>query len=176
MFHKLKNPFTEPIYLVTNGLKTFTGVDGKGIDYKKIWSPDAEKLLSVVPFRYWEKFHLTVMTINSRIPPHTDSDIETTINFYLKTDNCRTVFYKLKTDNPKTHQIENQTDGFLYEDDDVEEVDSFIAKPMEAWVLNTKKIHSVEPDGELTMRKAVTLGTHLKFDDVCEMLRETGNL
>jgi hypothetical protein len=34
------------------------------------------------------------MTINRGIPPHTDSDILTTINFYLDTDGCDTVYYE----------------------------------------------------------------------------------
>jgi len=176
MFTKLTKPFETPLYIVTDGLKTFTGVDGRGIDYKKIWSPDAEKLFSILPRRYWDDFHLTVMTINTRIPPHTDTEIKTTINFYIRTDNCRTVFYRAKTSEPTTFQIENQTDGFIFEDSDLEAVDSFVAQPNETWVLDVKQIHSVEPTGEV-LRTAVTVGTHVhEYAAVIEMLRETNSL
>ena len=81
MFAKLNYEFSKPIYAVTQGLNTFTGVDNKGIDYKKIWSPEPEMMYKILPKKYWEDFYLTVMTINRNIPPHTDSDILTTINF-----------------------------------------------------------------------------------------------
>jgi hypothetical protein len=181
MFAKLNKTFETPLYAVTTGLKTFTGInvngERKGIDYKKIWSPDAEKLYSVIPRRYWKDFHLTIMTINTRIPPHTDTEIMSTINFYIETDNCRTQFYRPNTDNPRTYQIENQTNGYIYEDTDLETAGSFIANPGEVWVLDVKSIHSVEPLGEITLRKAVTLGSyHYEYDVVVEMLKETGNL
>ena len=85
MFVKLNYKFSKPIYAVTQGLNTFTGVDNKGIDYKKIWSPEPEMMYKILPKKYWEDFYLTVMTINRNIPPHTDSDILTTINFYIET-------------------------------------------------------------------------------------------
>jgi len=179
MFTKLKNTFETPIYIVTSGLKTFTGteVDGvkQGIDYKKIWSPDAEQLYSILPERYWNDFHLTVMTINRRIPPHTDTEIISTINFYIETENCETVFYKSKVDNPRTFQIENQTDGYIFMDEDLEPVASFIAKPNEIWLLDVKEIHSVEPLGDIKLRKAVTLGSFKHdYNAVRAMLEETG--
>lgn len=178
MFCKLNCGFEEPLYIVTQGLKTFTGVElggeKKGIDYKKIWSPDVEKIYSILPKRYWDDFHLTVMTINCEIPPHTDTEIISTINFYIKTDNCRTVFYDKKSSTPKTLQIENQTDGFIYYKEDLIEVDSFIAQPNEIWLLDVKKIHAVEPVGEIKLRKAITLGSFVHdYNAVVEMLKET---
>ena len=179
MFCKLNTTFEKPLYIVTEGLKTFTGIDEdgekKGIDYKKIWSPDAEKLLSVIPTRYWDDFHLTVMTINRAIPPHTDTEIITTINFYIETGGARTVFYDPAVDNPRTVQIENQTDGYIYYLEDLKEVGSFIAKDLEVWCLDVKKIHAVE--GNVSLRKAITLGTFKhKYEDVVEMFKETGCL
>lgn len=175
MFVRLNSTFEKPLYTVTQGLKTFTGVDNQGIDYKKIWSPDAEKLYSVLPKRYWPDFHLTVMTINRPIPPHTDTEIITTINFYIETSGAKTVFYRPTVDNPRTLQIENQTDGHIYFEDELEEVDSFVAQDFEIWCLDVKKIHSVQ--GTISLRKAVTLGTFIHpYDNVVEMLKETGNV
>jgi hypothetical protein len=117
------------------------------------------------------------MTINARIPPHTDTEIVTTINFYIETDNCRTQFYRPTTVEPRRYQIENQTDGYIFEETDLEPTGSFIAQPGEVWVLDVKSIHSVEPLGKIRLRKAVTLGTHLhEYEAVVEMLKETGNL
>lgn len=179
MFCKLNKTFDKPLYVVTDGLKTFTGInDGgerKGIDYKKIWSPDAENLLSVIPKRYWDDFHLTLMTINRDIPPHTDTEIITTINFYIQAGGARTVFFEPATDNLTKTQVENQTDGYIFNRDELREVDSFVAEDFDIWVLDVKKIHSVE--GDVTLRKAVTLGTFVhKYEDVVEMMKETGCL
>ena len=54
------------------------------------------------------------MTINHPIPPHTDTEIITTINFYMETGGAKTVFYEPIVDSPRTTQIKNQTDGFIY--------------------------------------------------------------
>ncbi|NBP55095.1 hypothetical protein EBU71_00895 [bacterium] len=176
-FVKINYEFTKPIYAVTEGLKTFTGVDKRGIDYKKIWSPEPEVMYNILPKNVWEDFHLTIMTINREIPPHTDSDISTTINFYIETDNCKTVYYEPIVNDLESFQIENQTDGFIYKKEQLKEIASFVAKPMEVWLLNVKKIHSVESDKKEPFRKAVTLGTKkYNFEEVIDMLKVTGHL
>jgi hypothetical protein len=175
MFAKLDKVFEKPLYAVTSPLKTFKGDNGKGIDYKKIWSPDAEKIYSVLPRRYWQDFHITVMTIDCEIPPHTDTEILTSINFYLQTEGCKTTFYKSKVNIPKTLQVENQTNGYIYFKDDLIELDSFVAKDFEIWVLDVSQIHGVT--GDFNLRKAITLGTFVhKYEEVVEMLKETGNV
>lgn len=174
MFIKLEKSFEKPLYTITDPLKTFK-VDGKGIDYKKIWSPEAEKIYGVLPKKYWQDFHLTVMTINCIIPPHTDTEIITSINFYLQTEGCTTTFYRPKVEIPKTVQVENQTNGHIYFEEDLIEFDSFVAKDCEVWLLDVSQIHGVK--GEFSLRKAITLGTFVhKYQDVIEMLKETGNV
>lgn len=175
MFRKLQKPFVKPIYAVTEGLKTFMDEDRRGIDYKKIWSPDAEEIYNVLPKKYWKDFHLTVMTINCEIPPHTDTEIITSINFYLQTGSAKTVFYEPIVNKPKTFQVENQTNGFIYCAEDLREVSSFVAEDLDVWVLDVTKIHSVK--GDIELRKAITLGTFIhSYDDVLRMLKETGNV
>lgn len=177
MFCKVNYDFPKPIYAVTQGLNTFTGIDNRGIDYKLIWSPEPETMYKILPKKYWEDFHLTVMTINRGIPPHTDSDILTTINFYLDTDGCDTVYYEPLVENLDTFQIKNQTNGFIYKNEQLKEVARFSAKPMEVWVLDVKKIHSVESPKEDIKRKAVTLGTKIHdYNTVCAMIEENGYL
>ena len=175
MFTKLEHPFEKPIYAVTNQLKDFRGEDGKGIDYKLIWTPEAQKIYGVLPERYWPDFHLTIMTIDCIIPPHTDTEIITSINFYLQTEGCTTTFYKPKNDITNTVQIKNQTNGQIFYEDDLVEVDSFVAKDNEVWLLDVSQIHGVK--GEFNLRKAITLGTFIhKYEDVLEMLKETNNV
>lgn len=175
MFVKLKKTFEKPLYAITDPLKSFKGENGKGIDYKKVWSPEVEKIYSILPRRYWQDFHLTIMTIDCIIPPHTDTEIVTSINFYLQTEGCRTVFYKPKGDDLKTVQVKNQTNGHIYFEEDLDEVDSFIAKDFEIWLLDVTKIHGVK--GNFNLRKALTLGTFThKYKDVLEMLKETDNV
>jgi hypothetical protein len=174
MFARLEKTFEKPLYAITDPLKSFKGDNGKGIDYKKIWSPEAEKLYGILPRRYWQDFHLTIMTIDCIIPPHTDTEIITSINFYLQTEGCKTVFYKPKSNNLKTIQVKNQTNGHIYFEEDLIEVDSFIAKDFEVWLLDVTQIHGVQ--GNFNLRKALTLGTFIhKYEDVLKMLKETGN-
>lgn len=178
MFHRVNYKFDAPLYVITDGLKRFTGEGGYGIDYKKVWSPDESKLLSIIPEQYRKDFHLTVMTINRDIPAHTDTEIITTINFYLETggEDIDTIFFEPTVTNPKKFQIENQIDGYIFDRSELREVGRFRAKPMECWILDVKKIHSVE--GNVTgVRKAVTLGTFVhKYNDVVKMIEETGCL
>lgn len=192
MFCKLKLPFVTPLYVTTNGMQTFTGVEGKGIEYKKIWSPDEKLLYSILPSRYHKDFHLTVMNINCDLLPHTDPDLISTLNFYIRTDNCKTIFYDELIEGPKKFHIgstnirtdsckitekllENQKEGYIYNKSELIEVGSFIAKPNEIWLLDVKKIHSVEALGEFSLRTAVTLGTYKhNYENVYEMLKETG--
>ena len=178
MFAKLKNNFEKPLFTTIEGLTSFAGIDGKGVGHKKVWSPDAEQFYAVIPKRYWDDFHLTLMTINRDILAHTDTEIITTINFYLDAggDDIDTIFFEPLVDKPKTFQIENQIDGYIFDKSELKEVGRFRAKPMECWALDVKKIHSVE--GHVTgIRKAVTIGTFVhNYDAVVEMFKETGCL
>jgi len=175
MFAKLNATFDKPIYTTTQDLKQFKGEDGKGIQYRLVWSPEVEKLYKILPERYWKDFHVSEMKIDCAVPPHTDTEIVTTINFYIQTEGCRTVFFNKKVADPKTFKLEQQTNGRIFYPEDLEEVSSFVAKDNEVWVLDVTQIHSVE--GEFKLRKALTLGTFVhKYNDVLEMLKETGNV
>lgn len=65
----------------------------------------------------------------------------------------------------------------VYTFDDVYEIGSFVAQPNEAYMLDVRVAHNVEPLSEPKMRKAFALRTrHYDFEAVYEMLQETGNL
>ena len=175
MFIKLDRTFEKPPYAITNPLKTFKNDDGKGIDYKQIWTPQAEKIYGILPKKYWPDFHLSVMTIDCEVPPHTDTEIVTSINFYLQTEGCKTTFYKVNVDNPKSVQIKNQTNGHIYFKEDLNEIGSFIAKDFEIWVLDVTQVHGVQ--GNFNLRKAITLGTFIhNYNDTLNILRENNNV
>ena len=177
MYSKINYKFSKPIYAIIEELKTFTDLNEKGIHYKKVWSPEQEKIYDILPKNVWKDFHMSLMTIDREIPPHTDSDINVSINFYIETDNCRTVYYEPKNDELNLFQIKNQTDGHIYNKNELKEVGSFVAQPMEIWILNVKKIHGVESVKEEPLRKALTLGTKkYNYDEVYDMLQQNGNL
>jgi hypothetical protein len=176
MFHKLKYKFNpKPFDILESRIRFGEQVDGqfKGIEYFNIDHSDTNSLFKVVPNQYRQNFCLTLMKINTIIPPHTDTGILVTINFYIETSDCITQFYKFKGE-PKKYQIENQKEGFIFDENDLEKAGSFIAKQYDAWVLDVSQPHSVSGGGN---RLAFSLATNTyNYDDVCNMLYETGNL
>ena len=191
MFVKLKNTFDDLIYTKVPGLESFAGLDGKGVYHNKIWSPDIDRIYSVIPKKYHEDFYLTIMTINSVLLPHRDNDLISTINFYVDAGNCRTVFYREKEGadfwqpeniitRPKSKlEVEEEVAYVkaVYDLEDVNEIDSFIAKNGEAWLLDVSEIHNVVPLSEFTTRKAIALRTKkYGYIEVLDMLKETGNV
>jgi hypothetical protein len=176
MFHKLKHKFNpKPFDIIGSRIRFGEQVEGqfKGIEYFNIEHSDTNSLLKVVPIQYRQNFCLTLMRINTIIPPHTDTGILVTINFYIETSDCVTQFYKFKGE-PKKYQIENQKEGFIFDENDLEKAGSFIAEQCDAWVLDVSQPHSVSGGDN---RLAFSLATNTyDYNDVCNMLYETGNL
>ena len=114
------------------------------------------------------------MRINDIVPPHTDSGINSTINIYLDTGDCTTQFYEFGTDNPKTKQVGGQSDGFIYDENDLIKTNSFNAKPYEAWLLDVTKPHSVKPGKDFKERTAIAISSTLCYDKVKFMLENRG--
>ena len=178
LFCKLNHNYTIGEYIVKDRQISFgETIDGNffGIEYCHV-NTKKDILDMIMPKEYQKYFYTTIMKINRQIPPHTDSGIKTTINFYIQTDNCLTKFYRFKNNNPKTKQVENQSDGFIFDLNDLEEIDSFIAKPTEGWVLNVTKPHSVIPQSEFKERLAIALSSELQYDVVCDLLKDKGHL
>jgi len=148
----------------------------RGIQYRNVGNIVGLDFASVIPEEYRKHFVLSVMRINTHVPPHTDSCIKVSINAYIKTEACRTVFYDVNPD-AKPYQINNQTNGVLYEYRDLKPVDSFISNPGETWVLDVTKPHSVEPLTKFDERIAIAYGTaDFTYDEVCKMLKQTESL
>ena len=126
-----------------------------------------------VPLRYRNDFYLSVAKITDSLPPHTDSQIKTSINFYMNPADYTTTFY---TPEPKAvrRQVENQTDGYIFQEHELANRGSFKAKPGDAYLLGVDRVHSVKGSGERTL---LCLGTDKHdFYDVLNMLVETGNI
>jgi len=181
MFVKLKHPFTiQKFNLLNSHMRYGEVIDDEfvGIEYFKIDIDQKiiDNLLSVIPKQYQKDFCLLLMKVNTHVPPHTDSGINVTLNYYIETGDCVTNFYKFNKD-AKSYQIENQTDGFIYSTDSVTLVDSFEAQSGDVYLLDVTQPHSVDPKKEFAMRTAFSLATSTyTFDEVCKMLTETGNL
>ena len=161
---------------VTKELQMFYGENGKGIGYYYTDFPGKDKMMSIIPQHLQKHFSITLMKVNDEVPPHTDSGIKSTINFYLETGDCTTQFYKFSTNNPKTKQVDNQSDGFIYDENDLIKTGSFVAKPNEAWLLDVTIPHSVKPNKNFKQRVAVALSSTLCYDEVKSILIITGLL
>lgn len=167
--------FEKPLFTTIEGLTSFAGIDGKGVGHKKVWSPDSEHFYSVIPKQYWGDFDFTLMTINSAIYPHIDRDYISTINFYLETggDN-ETLFFS----DGELASINGDVDysSGVYDESTLSVIGSFTAKLNEAWLLDVSKIHTVHNSSN-GVRKALSLRTKkYNFDEVYNMLKETGNV
>jgi len=175
MFLKLKNNFDIGKYTLQKE-QMFFGEKGKGIGYYHVDLPKKDELMSLIPKKYHKDFSITMMKVNAEIPPHTDSGIKSTINFYIETGNCLTQFYKLSTDKPKTKQVKNQSDGVIYNEDDLTRTTSFMAEPGEAWLLDVTVPHSVKPGGNFKERLAVAMSSTLCYDEVKQILTTAGQI
>ena len=174
-FCRLKNSFEIGEYTVLRE-QMFFGTEGKGIGYYEIDLLEKYKLMSIIPKQYHDNFSITLMNVNTEIPPHTDSGIKSTINFYIQTDDCLTQFYKLNTNQPKTIQVENQSDGVVYDEKDLIPTNAFMAKPNEAWLLDVTVPHSVKPIGKFKERLAIAMSSTMCYDDVMKILITTGQI
>jgi len=180
MFYKLKNNVVIDNYEPLEETISYgQEVDGhfKGISYHFVKVNQADKLFSLIPKRYHGNFYTQLMQINTDIPPHTDSGISFTINHYIETQNCLTQFYNINSNNPMVTKLTMQTTGRIYRGEDLTPTDSFVAQSGETWILDVSKPHSVKPLSKFDKRLAITLSSmKYNFNDVCNMLRETGNL
>lgn len=179
-FQKLNQQFTvnnliKKDLMIEYGVKT--PFKFFGIWYSFADVENSDELISVIPERYKGNCWLYLLESNFRIPPHTDSEVSTIINFYIKTDGCITQFYYPNED-AKRKQIKNQTTGHILRKKDLIKSESFIAQPGDAYLLDVSKPHAVLPPGPRLFYKnrvAVTLQIMDKsFDEVLEMLKETG--
>lgn len=178
-FRKLNTKFIVDHYN-KKGKKIEYGLDTPigfmGIKYSYVHTTSDEELLRVIPEKHRNNCTLSLMELNYQIPPHTDSDIEAIVNFYIKTDECITQFYYPPPASVEATQIGNQTDGAIFHEGHLKKSVRFMAHPGDAYLLDVSKPHSVIPTQPgLTDRKCICLQILYKsFDQAVEMLKETG--
>jgi len=180
-FIKLKNNLDLANYSIDETTNSYgMEVNGvfKGIKYSKTDTTLKESLFNLIPKENRHFFDISVMQVNTYIPPHTDSNIMATINFYIKTSNCVTQFYSFNTDAPRKEQLKTQTNGYLFSIHDLNAEDKFVASSGEIWLLNVTKPHSVQPivNGPVD-RVALCLSSRkFNFDETVALLQATGAL
>jgi hypothetical protein len=136
-----------------------------GISYYKAEDWVRELLLnSFVPKQLHSQFTAAFMVINTKYaPPHTDSGILMTINYYVETADAVTKIWKTN-DSTTRIKLSAESDGFIYDETTLDFTGSFKANPFDAWALKVKDIHSVESQGP--MRTAYCLqSSTVTFED-----------
>jgi hypothetical protein len=176
-FCKLKNSFDIGKYTVLEEQNFFGEEDkSKGIWYYHVDFPKKQELLNLIPEKYHKDISITLMKINMEIPIHTDTGIKSTLNFYIKTNDCLTQFYKT-TENTKFNRIDPHPEaGFLFDEDEVIRTHSFVAQDNEAWILDVSKPHSVKLGGNFKERLAIAMSCALCYNDLKQILTDAGQL
>ena len=148
----------------------------KGIAY--YYFPDhLNKMIinTIIPFEYREYYLSKLMIINRKyIPPHIDSDILVSINLYIKTSgNSITTFYNENSKNKLNKiKIKNQTDGYILDNNDLDKIHSIIAKKNDLWILNVKKLHSVECEIDDEERIAIVINSKiLSYEETLKIFK-----
>lgn len=152
-------------------------INGKGISFYDVNGYDKDKLLSLIPERYRQDFFVREMKINYNIPPHTDSYVLATINFYIKTSNCETKFFE-HLDAAHGVQMTTQTTGRTFKEEQLTFAGSFIAESDDVYILDVTKPHGVKSLDTNPVDRIVLVLQSKKytFEETCAMLQETGYL
>jgi hypothetical protein len=189
-FLKLKNQFVfddssfETRTFLTHGKVSYHDVD---------FAADIKNMIfSVIPPLYHRFFGTFYLNGSGILAPHIDQTSKCTILFYNNPGDFKTQFYRpirttLKTSksipsavNPDVRQLtEEEYWPSVYDYTDLEFIDSYVAEPNEAWVLNGEIIHSVEPldNPSNHFRSAIGLETrNLSFSTVLALLKQTNSI
>ena len=175
-FIKLNYNYTTTPYTCNKMVKSYGNIvndQWKGIEYYDTTDQKSNELWNLIPHEFRNDFHLRIMIINCKIPPHTDSNILCSINAYIKSDGSTTKFYSIIGDTI-TRKITNQTNGSIFDNACLTQLGEFIAAQGEVYLLDVTVPHSVEPiDNESgTERIAVCLQSKTKtFGQVLDMLK-----
>lgn len=156
--------------------KNISGV-WRGIKYYNIENTETDKLWNLIPENYHSDFFINLMSINSNIPPHTDSGILCTINAYIQPCNCSTTFYSV-TGTAVTERVENQTNGEIFNKSCLTKIDEFTACTGEVYLLNVTVPHEViSRENFAVERTAMCLQSKTKtFNDVYSILKSANKI
>lgn len=171
---KKQLPLTEPKELLWQYGKKRIGIFW-GMKYFAIQESIDREIRSILPQEYQKYFETSIFKINiPYIPVHIDNEIITSINFYVQTVGAKTHFYRHKDLNINVEKLPNHSDGCLYKEEDMERINTFVAKPGEIWLLNVKVPHSVR---STTFRKRIAYclqSRHINYEETKQILQENG--
>lgn len=137
----------------------------------------------VVPEEYKDQFFTTHLAMRGRIVPHRDQGIRCKINIYLSNNMATTRFYS-----GDYKELAKDCNGCTFEKFTAGECacsmkptnlvlqDQFVARPYEAYLINTTEIHSVEELSADNPRFVLNLTTGMSYADVYNILNEHGLL
>ena len=173
-FLKLKRTIVIDDYTLGDVFLDYGG--GKVMKYHKVLSSVDFK--QVLPEQYRDRFLVSGMEIFNNVPVHTDSRVKVGINFYIDPGEFETKFWRIKDDDPTLiYNVANQVqNGKVFRPEALEFVESFVAKPGDAYLLDISKPHSVVSSNPSYRFAFVVQTNDYTFDDVANMLVETGYL
>ena len=149
-------------------------VEGKFYGYTtyKVDEETGSKLLELIPEKYRGNFEPSLISMNIEdVVPHIDNEIKAAINFYIDTADGITRFHKVKDGiQPTIEKLPNQSDGALFNEEELDIIGSFKANYGDIYVLDIKQIHSVKCKPN-SIRTAYCLKTYKhSFDEVVNIL------
>jgi hypothetical protein len=107
--------------------------------YKAILNHFPKKLLqNEIPIVHWQTFEG-----GSLVPPHVDKGRLCAINYYIQTNNEKTITYRKKRDGARLETINGIITNESFIPEWIEEEDTFIAKCEDLYLLDVSKPHSV---------------------------------
>ncbi len=126
------------------GINTPNGFSG--IAYHHISSDIQDQIFNTCPWAPRSAFNALLMVINRmHIPPHNDDGIKVSINLYIDTADAVTTFHRNKKSTAAGYmKLPNQTNGSIYNAEDLEPVAQFKAQSGEIYVLDVTSLHSVD--------------------------------
>lgn len=124
--------------------------------------------LDVSVFKYKPAVRYCELIGNGLLRPHIDHKISCCVNYYIESNNCTTTFYKKQKSSIPSVCYGEYTAN-LYNVEELIELDSFIAKDGECYLLNVSEIHSVTIP-KFGVRKFLTFNW---FDRSYEEIKES---
>ncbi len=170
-FHKLNEKFVIDYYNKKNKQIEY-GMDSpigfKGMQYWDVHTTNDEDLLQVIPRNYRDECKFSLMEVNHEIPAHSYGEGEVVIDFYIATDQCITQFYYPIQDN-------TESEGAVFYDGYLKKGRRFMAKPGDAYLLDTSKPYAIIPTKPgIVNRRCLSLHIPSKtFAEAVEMLKST---
>jgi hypothetical protein len=153
-------------------------INGNKVGYGAL-NVDSEEtkkvIMSIIPVKYQNDFAIDMIEIfGGELPPHSDANIITAINFYLDTADGVTTFYKPKQNvSLRQENIMNETSGYVYNVEDLDIVSSFVAQSGDVYLLDVSSIHSVKTDPNKIRRAYALKSKRYDYYQTLQILKES---